>query len=343
MKKNLITFLSLLVLVLLFMVFSFAKKLSIDEKYLADFRNGYKVFALNLPKDIDFAGEKAPLYNFDIAESLDRELMINTYYQSQTLLMHKRANRWFPIIEPILIKNQIPLDFKYLALVESNLSNVVSPAGATGYWQFMEQTGKKYNLEINEEVDERYDVEKSTEAACKYLREAYQKLGSWTLAAASYNMGIEGVARQLQNQKQNNYYKLYLNQETARYVFRILAIKEILMHPKSYGYHFRKKDVYEPIPTNKLSIDSGITNLSDFALNQGINLKMIKLFNPWLRKNYLSNKTKKTYTIAIPIAEFATYENLENSFSNGSTYHSGDSSLYYSTEGIESDTSSNNN
>lgn len=322
------------------MLFTFAKKFSVDEKFNDDFRNGYKVFALDLPLNLEFAGEKVPMNNFDVRESLDRELLVCTYFQSQTLLVHKRANRWFPIIEPILKKNGIPDDFKYLAVIESNLSNVISPAGATGYWQILEATGKKYNLEITEEVDERYNVEKSTEAACRYLKEAYQTLGNWTLAAASYNMGIEGISKQVQSQKQSNYYNLLLNQETARYLFRILSAKEILLHPKKYGYNFRKRDVYSFIPTSRLTVDSSITNLTDFALGQGVNYKILKIFNPWLRKNYLSNKTKKSYTILLPKNGYTDYDYIEKHFSEDNIYSAEDTLRFYNNSAHSIDTNS---
>lgn len=275
-----------------------------DTSYQAYFNANYKVFGLNIPKNLNFANEKVPISDFAVRESFDRELLVNTYWQSQTLLMHKRANRWLPIIEPILKRNGIPDDFKYLAVVESGLTNVVSPAKATGYWQLLESTGTFYGLEINEEVDERYNLEKSTEAACKYFKEAYQRFNNWTLVAASYNMGIGGIESQLKKQKVNNYYDLLLNEETGRYIFRILAVKEILMHPKDYGFILRRKDLYSFIPTNKITIDSSISDLADFAINQNINYKILKIFNPWLRKNFLQNKEKKTYTISIPKKEF---------------------------------------
>lgn len=342
MKKHIISSVSVVVLFVLIMLFTFAKKLSNDESFNDDFRNGYKVFALTLPLNLEFAGEKVPMNNFDVRESLDRELLVCTYYQSQTLLTHKRANRWFPVIEPILKRYGVPNDFKYLAVIESNLTNVISPAGATGYWQILEATGKKYGLEINEEVDERYNVEKSTEAACYYLKEAYQTLGNWTLAAAAYNMGIDGVAKQLSMQKQNNYYNLLLNQETARYIFRILAAKEILQHPRNYGYNFRKKDVYSYIPTNRLQIDSTITNLTDFALGQEVNYKILKIFNPWLRKSYLTNKSKKTYTILLPKKGYTDYEYIDKHFSEDNSYTPEDTLRFYNSEAARIDTGNNN-
>ncbi len=266
-----------------------------------DYHNShYKVYSLRIPKDLNFAGEQVPVNDFTVAESIDRELLINTYWQSQTLLLFKRANRWFPVIEPILKRNNIPGDFKYIALVESGLTNVVSPAGATGYWQLIESTGANYGLEIDEDVDERYSIERSTEAACKYFLEAYKKLNNWTLVAASYNLGIGGVEVQLQKQQVKNYYDLFLNDETSRYVFRILAMKDILTRPEAYGFVLRKQDLYPRIPTVKIVCDSSISDLPQFAITNGTNYKILKLLNPWLRKDFLSNADNKKYYIELP-------------------------------------------
>ena len=305
-KKHLIT-LTVFVL-LLFVTQLFIFSLSEDKEYQDYFNSNYKVLGVNIPKNLTLAGEQVPVNKFNVREGIDRELIVNTYWQSQTLMMHKLANRWFPIIEPILKKNEIPDDFKYIALVESGLTNIVSPAGATGYWQLLESTAKAYGLEVNSELDERYNLEKSTEAACKYFKEAYKEFNSWTLVAASYNMGIAGIQRQLDKQKVTSYYDLLLNEETARYAYRIIAIKEILSHPKNYGYVLRKKDLYPPIPTDKITIDSSITDLAEFALSQGINYRILKYFNPWLRKNRLTNKDKKNYDINIPKKGLINYD-----------------------------------
>lgn len=285
-------------------LFIFSTHEESDESYQQYFTQNYKIFALNIPKDLNFSGEKTPVENFYVRENLDRELLVNTYFQSQTLLYLKRANRWFPVIEPILKKNGIPDDFKYLALIESGFSNVVSPRGATGFWQIMKDAGEQYGLEINEEIDERYNVEKSTEAACRYLNDAYKKFNDWTLTAASYNMGIEGLLRQIEKQKNHSYYDLLLNDETSRYVFRILVVKEIMQNPKKYGFLIRKKDLYPPIGTLDVEVDSSIADLADFALKNGINYKTLKIFNPWLRESFLNNKTNKKYRIKIPKEEF---------------------------------------
>ena len=271
-----------------------------DTTYEDYFNSNYKTFNIRIPKNLNFAGEKVPVNDFSVHDAMERELVINTYWQSQSLLLHKRANRWFPVIEPILKKNNIPEDFKYIALIESQLTNVVSPQGATGFWQIVEATGTCYGLEITDEVDERYNVVKSTEAACKYFKGAYKIFNNWTLVAASYNLGMGGLQGQLDKQKVSSYYDLLLNEETARYVYRILAMKEIIARPKVYGYMLRKKDLYPVIETKKITIDSSICNLADFAIAQKINYKILKLFNPWLRTNALTNTEKKKYIIELP-------------------------------------------
>lgn len=275
-----------------------------DKDYQSKIENDYNIYSLNIPDSFNFCNEPVPLQNIDIKERFDRELLVNTYYQSQTLLYVKRSTRWFPLIEKILKKNNIPQDFKYLALIESGLTQAVSPAGAKGFWQFMSATGKEYGLEVNDQVDERYHIEKSTEAACKYLLAAKEKYGSWTLAAAAYNMGMNGLTKALKRQNANNYYDLLLNEETARYVFRILAAKEILGNPLKYGFHVRKKDRYKPLTYNEISIDSSITDFASFAQKRGVNYKILKLFNPWLRQKYLKNPSSKKYILKIPTEGF---------------------------------------
>lgn len=283
-----------------------------DTVFQTKFNENYSVYALNLPDNPTFAGEPMPLYLPDIAERLDRELLVNTYWQSQGLLFFKRANKYFPIIEPILKKHGIPEDFKYLPLIESGFENVVSPAGATGMWQIMKATGKQYGLEINGEVDERYHLEKSTEVACKLLLDAKEELGSWTLAAASYNMGLNGVKKQLARQQVDDYYDLLLNRETSRYVFRITAIKYIMSNPEGFGFNLRKKDLYSRIPTKTVKVDTAVTSFPEFARKQGINYKILKIHNPWLRESYLSNKIGKTYFIEIPKKGYYSKEEIEN-------------------------------
>lgn len=256
--------------------------------------------AFYFPTEVDFADEGMPMEIPDVRERFDRELLVNANLHASTILIIKRANRAFKIIEPILEKNGVPNDFKYLAVIESSLINAVSPSGAKGVWQFMPATAKEIGMEVNDCVDERYHLEKSTEAACKFLLAAKEKFGSWTLAAASYNGGITGVNKQIDLQKVSNYYDLLLNEETSRYVFRILALKEIMKAPEKFGFAVPKQDLYELYPTRKLEIDSTVTNLADFAIRQGVNYKILKLYNPWLRDSKLDNKAKKKYVIELP-------------------------------------------
>ena len=271
-----------------------------DENFETKLINDYNVYALQVPDNLDFAGEPMPLKNPDILERMDRELLVNTYWQSNGLLMFKRAKKYFPIIEPILAKHGVPDDFKYLAVIESGLTNAVSPAGARGVWQIMPATGRENGLEVNKNVDERYNLEKATEVACKYLLKSKSKLGSWTLAAAGYNAGNAGVSRRLKEQGVTGYYDLLLGEETGRYLFRIVALKEILSNPTKYGFNFRDKDLYNSVPTYKIEVDTAVTDFSKFAQNFGINYKILKLHNPWLREPHLNNKSRKSYLIDIP-------------------------------------------
>lgn len=271
-----------------------------DNVFSAKRINDYNIYAIPLPEKLDFAGEEVPLNDPDIRERMDRELLVNTYWQSNGLLMFKRANKAFPVIEPILKKYGIPDDFKYLAVIESGLLNVVSPAGARGIWQIMPTTAKEFGLEVNENVDERYDLEKATEAACKYILASKQQFGTWTEAAAAYNAGNTGISRRLGEQSVENYYDLLLGEETGRYVFRILALKEIMSNPVLYGFNFREKDLYALVPSYKVEVDSSISDLSAFAIQNGINYKILKIHNPWLREVKLNNKSGKKYSIEIP-------------------------------------------
>jgi len=262
--------------------------------------NERRILSPPIPDSLEFCGEKVSLEDFDVYERIDREFLVNTYWHSATLLYFKRANRWFPIIEPILKANGIPDDFKYMAVAESGLTNAVSSQEAVGFWQMLLPVAKKYNLEINEEVDERYYVEKETQAACDYLKEAYLKFNNWTLVAASYNYGINGIENTFQREKTKNYYNMYLNEETYRFVPRIIAIKEIFKNPHKYGFYFSDGDLYKPFETYDVKINSSINDLADFSKSYGVDYKIIKLFNPWFRQNFLKNKTHKTYYIKIP-------------------------------------------
>ncbi|MEO6166242.1 MAG: lytic transglycosylase domain-containing protein [Chitinophagales bacterium] len=260
-----------------------------------------KIYALKIPDQMDFAGEPVPLTDDDIRQRIDKELLVNMYWHSQTLYIMKQFNQVIKIIEPILEKNGVPHDFVYLCVAESGLQyNATSPSGAVGLWQFMKPTGQKYRLLINGEVDERMNYEKSTEAACKYFLEAKEKFGSWTMAAASFNMGIDGLANTSRAQDSNNYYDLYLNRETGRYVYRILALKEVLSNPRKYGFFLESDDLYAPYTYRTIAVDSSINNLTAFAKEQGTNYKMLRLMNPWMIGYSLTNKDGKRYDIKIP-------------------------------------------
>ncbi|MCX6301726.1 MAG: lytic transglycosylase domain-containing protein [Bacteroidia bacterium] len=253
-----------------------------------------------LPETVTFAGEKMPLENFDTRESLEREILTSAYRHSSTILIIKRANRYLPVIEKILRKNDIPDDFKYLAAAESEYSNMISPAGATGFWQIMQATGIEQGMEINSVIDERYDVEKSTQFACDYFRKSYERYGNWTLAAASYNGGRAAIDEQIEIQGQNNYYDLLLSEETARYIFRAVAYKLVISDPSSYGFVIEENELYPELKCREVKVDTAIANFSKFAEQFGTNYKMLKLLNPWLRKPYLTPKPSKEYIIRIP-------------------------------------------
>lgn len=257
--------------------------------------------AVPKPSKLNFCGEQVPLDMPDVYKRLDRELLINTYWHSNTIQLLKLGGKYFPQIEEILKTYNIPADFKYLVLAESGLRNVISPSNAVGYWQFLESTAKEYGLEVNDEVDERYHLERSTKAACKYLKDAKEELGSWTLAAASYNIGKPRLKKELKKQQADSYYELYLNRETARYMFRILALKEIFEKPESYGFYLQNEELYQPRKFRTMKIDTSIEDLATFAREHNTNYKNLKLLNPWLRNRSLPNKKKKEYLLKLPI------------------------------------------
>ncbi len=287
----------------LFVLGGFAFKLQSESPDAKSYNlnSKYKVYALKIPDTVDFAGEKIPLTSPDLRERMDRELLVNTYWQSNTLLLIKRANKFFPKIEQILKNEEIPDDFKYLTLIESGLQNVTSPSGAKGFWQIMRNTGIEMGLEINSNVDERYNLSLSTKTACRYIKKAKNKFGTWTLAAASYNRGISGIQKNLNFQEVNNYFDLRLGSESSRYIFRILAIKEIIENPVKYGFIFDKIDLYNEIPVSNISVDTPIVSLSKFAKQFKINYKILKIHNSWLRQNHLNNRSRKKYNIEIPL------------------------------------------
>lgn len=266
-----------------------------------DNRLQYKWYPIEIPRTLSFAGEKVPLDRWEVRERLDRELNINYYMHGTTLYLVRLATRYFPMIEERLKANGIPDDFKYLCVAESGLQHVTSPAGASSLWQFMKTTAPRYGLEVNEEIDERYNVKKATEAACQYFMEAYSKYNSWTAAAASYNCGMGGYSKQTEFQLTTNYYELALPEETNRYIFRILALKCLLSNAKKYGYIVEPADAIKPLKTRTLTVDTSIKNLNDFAVANGSTYKLLKIANPWLRARTLTVKPGKTYQIELPL------------------------------------------
>lgn len=287
------------------LIFAANKSDSKKRNYLKDGDKNtsetYQIKALKIPENLDFAGERVPTEKEDIMERLDRELLVNTYWQSNTLLMFKRAHKYFPLIEPILKKNGLPDDFKYLALIESGLQNVTSPAGAKGFWQILDETAKENGLEVNSNVDERYHIEKATQAACNYLKDAKENFATWTLAAAAYNAGNRGVSSKMETQLVDSYYDLLLGDETERYILRIVAVKEILSNPDKYGFIFEEEDLYKLVPTRIIEVNTPIADIAQYSKDLGINYKIMKLHNPWLRENTLENKSGKVYQLKIPV------------------------------------------
>jgi len=260
----------------------------------------YQVQDVKIPSTFSFCGEKVPLHDQDVLERFDRELHVNTYWHSSSILMLKRANRWLPKIEEILKKNKVPTDFKYLPIIESQLTNAISPRGATGFWQFMKPTALEVGLDVSSEIDERYDPLKSTYAACLYLKKAYKSLGNWTNVAAAYNMGVAGLKKNLQKQQVTSYYDLSINNETARYVFRILAIKEILENPQKYGFNMSEEGLYTYPALKEIKVTSSIEDLASFAKKNGANLKLLRKYNPWLRSSKVSLKKGEELVIKLP-------------------------------------------
>ena len=253
-----------------------------------------------VPSKIFFAGEEIDLSDLDIKERFDRELVVNNFWHSNTLFYFKRANRWFPIMMEILKEENVPTDFIYLAVIESGLDQVTSPSGAKGFWQFMPGTAKDYNLIVNDEIDERYHVEKSTRAAANYLKNAYTQFGSWTLAAAAYNRGKAGIERDMEYQYGSNFFDLHLNNETGRYVFRILAVKYIMEHPADFGFVIPEETLYPELKVKKVTVENSIDDLPKWAIENGVNFKILKKLNPWLIKNSLTIKPTDQFEVYLP-------------------------------------------
>lgn len=325
MFKKKSVYITLFLFAVVFQLFVYSTKGEVDSGIVA--HNQCAVSPFDLNHNIDFCGEKVPLHNQDILERYDREILKNAHWHSEMILMHKRSGKYFPLIEKILAENNIPNDFKYLCVIESGLANVVSPVGASGFWQIMEKTGQEFGLEINKNVDERYHLEKATRVACAYFNAAYKKFGSWTLVAASYNMGMSGVARRLKKQQVNNYYDLLINTETARYVFRVLAVKQILMNPEKFNFSLSEDSKYKPVPMRYATVDSSVSDLINWSLNESINYKLLKIYNPWLRTGRLPNKDSTHYQIAIPTGSLF-------SFTNDSIASADSTNLVLSTDSI---------
>lgn len=266
-----------------------------------DGRLQYKWYAPAIPKAISFAGERVPLERWDIREQLEREILYNYYNQYSTIYILRLSTRYFPIIEQRLKANGVPDDFKYLCVAESALRNQISSAGAVGYWQFMKETGTRHGLEISDEVDQRYDIEKSTDAACKYLKDAYEKFGSWTAAAASYNCGMAGYNKFASYQYTGDYYNLLLPEETMRYIFRIITFKYLISEANKLGYVVQGGDAYKPVKTRTVTVDSNIPDLAQFAIDHGTTYRMLKILNPWLRDKKLTVRAGKQYDIDLPM------------------------------------------
>lgn len=265
-----------------------------------------------IPDDVSFAGERVPLENFDTRESLDREILTSAYRHSSTIMIIKRAHRHLPVIEKILERNGIPDDFKYLVAAESEYSNMISPVGATGFWQIMPATGKEQGMEINSDVDERYNLEKSTQFACDYFRKSYERYGNWTMAAASYNGGRAAMDEQIRIQNQTNYYDLLLTEETARYVFRAVAYKLVISDPAYYGFEISEEELFPALDYYEVIVDTPIESFAEFASRYGTNYKILKLLNPWLRKPFLTPRAGKKYSIKIPAEGMRTSTGLSH-------------------------------
>jgi len=295
--QNVLLFIGLIAL----LVYNIWDKLEEGKRLNIAYQAGIELTNITLPDSIDFCEEHVPLKEPDIREKLDEELHRNIDGKFGVQILMKRANRWYPKIEPILESYGIPDDFKYLVAIESAISNKESPVGAVGFWQFMELTGKEFGLEINEEIDERYDPLKSTVAACKFFKQAYERLNNWTLVAAAYNRGMSGIERELKKQKASSYYDLYLNKETSEYVYKIIAFKEVYVRPEKYNLTLKKRNLYLLEKIDYIEVTENVSDLVEFATQRGISYKQLKMSNPWLVGNSLTIEGKdKKYFIALP-------------------------------------------
>lgn len=275
-------------------------------KVTSVYGNPTETHAMKVPKQVQFCHESIDLRRMDVRERFDRELMAMNFMHSATLQMIKRANRYFPVIEPILKANNVPDDMKYLCCIESGMNpKSVSSVGAAGLWQFMSSTAQEYGLQVNSDVDERYHIEKSTVAACQYLKDAYEIYKDWNLVAASYNAGKRRITQELEKQKVDNYFDLYLNEETSRYVYRILACKWVLEHLKDYGFHLEAEDLYQPIAYKTVIVNTAVPDWAAFAVEQGTTYKQLKEANLWIKGNVMLNKAGRLYEVKIPASEKA--------------------------------------
>lgn len=294
------TYLSLALWTLISFLIMFVS-FSPNQTNALDYSNSnFKVLGLNIPTNLEFAGERVPQNDYEIKESLEKEFFANKTWKNSSLALFVKAQKWFPLIEPILKKEGVPDDFKYVAIIESHLSNVVSPAGASGFWQLMPVTAQHYGLIVNDDVDERLDVEKATVVACKHFKDAYNYFKNWTLSAAAYNVGIGGIQNALKKQNTNNYYDLLLNKETGAFIYRILAYKTLLSNPTHFGVKNKIRKTGGFPAFKIIKVDSSITNLSAFAKHIGTNTVVLKTFNPWLIGEQLNNPDKKTFQFKIP-------------------------------------------
>ena len=282
--------------------------------------NNYRIYSPILPDTMSFAGEKVPLSTYYVHEGLDLEVITNMYRHSSTMLYFKRANRYFPIIEPILKKNGIPSDFKYLCVIESGLTNATSPAKAQGFWQFIPSTGANYGLTVNDEIDMRNNLEAATEAACQFLKSLKNSLGSWTAAAAAYNCGAGGLIKNMEKQSISNYYNTRLNNETSRYVYRILAMKQIMQHPQEYGFYLRPCDLYPTLPTRTATLSGQNVDIYAFAKANGCSYKVFRELNPWITTEKLTNKANRSYTVKLPVEGGLSLKKIRTDRDKGTSY-----------------------
>lgn len=298
---------------ILFLAVGATLPILISNSQLGDFHSveaevPYCVTSPSVPEQVIFAGETIDLRRYDRRERMDREQMSFAYMHSTTMLLIKRANRYFPIVEPILKANNIPDDFKYLMVIESSLNTLArSGAGAAGLWQFMPETGRQFGLEVNDNVDERYHIEKATVAACKYFKQAYAKYGDWISVSAAYNAGQGRISSQMDKQLADHAMDLWLVEETSRYMFRLLAVKEIFKSPKRFGFLLKKEQLYPILPAKEVTVTTSIDNLDEYARQNAITYAQLRDFNPWLREHSLSNKSGKTYVLLIPDKEGMYY------------------------------------